>query len=199
MWCAYPDGMCPSGYRFSDFDVGDGVGGQCTGGTTDAGVDSPDAGKPAFDIAYPNEWKFSVAGPISGYLLIINKDVVPLNTSSLVLTSQSDDHPTAVVRVTVTAPDATIAPGSAGGSLSMLSKTVLVDSGLVTEPRVQTSLDFLTLEITNAPVGNYDIHATVIIQLDNINVTMPLTIHIVDDGGTIWADPLVGKRLMLYR
>jgi len=28
-WCAYPDPQCESGYRFSDFDVGDGVGNQC--------------------------------------------------------------------------------------------------------------------------------------------------------------------------
>lgn len=35
-WCAYPDPQCESGYRFSDFDVGDGVSNQCVpdGGTT---------------------------------------------------------------------------------------------------------------------------------------------------------------------
>src|SRR5262245_33715958 len=31
-WCAYPDSNCQSGYRFSDVDVGDGVGGLCTDG-----------------------------------------------------------------------------------------------------------------------------------------------------------------------
>src|SRR5439155_365942 len=47
-WCAYPDPVCPSGYRFSDHDVGDGVSGSCvaqtdTGvdGGSDAGVDAP--------------------------------------------------------------------------------------------------------------------------------------------------------------
>lgn len=40
-WCAYPDPNCPGGYRFSDFDVGDGVGGQCAGGSGgDGGVDA---------------------------------------------------------------------------------------------------------------------------------------------------------------
>ena len=29
-WCAYPDPACPSGYRYSDLDVGDGISGQCT-------------------------------------------------------------------------------------------------------------------------------------------------------------------------
>lgn len=40
-WCAYPDSECPGGLRYSDFDVGDGVGGQCVGGDGDAGVDGP--------------------------------------------------------------------------------------------------------------------------------------------------------------
>jgi len=37
-WCAYPDQGCPSGYRFSDFDVGDGVSDACVDGS-DGGVD----------------------------------------------------------------------------------------------------------------------------------------------------------------
>ncbi len=31
-WCAYPDPQCPTGMRFSDQDVGDGLGGTCTDG-----------------------------------------------------------------------------------------------------------------------------------------------------------------------
>ena len=29
LWCAYPDAACPSGMRYSDFDVADGVAGVC--------------------------------------------------------------------------------------------------------------------------------------------------------------------------
>ncbi len=40
-WCAYPDSMCPGGLRYSDFDVGDGVGGQCVGADMgDGGVEA---------------------------------------------------------------------------------------------------------------------------------------------------------------
>jgi formylglycine-generating enzyme len=39
-WCSYPDPACPSGYRFSDLDVGDGVADQCVA-VTDGGVDAP--------------------------------------------------------------------------------------------------------------------------------------------------------------
>lgn len=42
-WCAYPDPQCPSGYRFSDLDVGDGVSGECVIRLIDAGIDSQDA------------------------------------------------------------------------------------------------------------------------------------------------------------
>ena len=38
-WCAYPDGTCPSGYRYSDIQVGDNVSGMCVPGM-DAGVDA---------------------------------------------------------------------------------------------------------------------------------------------------------------
>jgi Tol biopolymer transport system component len=38
-WCAYPDPNCSSGFRFSDFDVGDGVSGECAAATSDGGVD----------------------------------------------------------------------------------------------------------------------------------------------------------------
>lgn len=41
MWCAYPDPECPSGYRYSDLDVGDGLSGECVPAGQDAGVDAP--------------------------------------------------------------------------------------------------------------------------------------------------------------
>ncbi len=41
-WCAYPDASCPSGYRYSNVQVGDGVSGQCVPPPSlDAGVDAP--------------------------------------------------------------------------------------------------------------------------------------------------------------
>jgi len=38
-WCAYPDPVCPTGYRYSTDDVGDGVSGACVTVATDAGTD----------------------------------------------------------------------------------------------------------------------------------------------------------------
>lgn len=44
MWCAYPDPECPTGYRYSDQDIGGGVSGQCVDpdeAGNDAGIDAP--------------------------------------------------------------------------------------------------------------------------------------------------------------
>ena len=40
-WCSYPDSACPSGLRYSDLDVGDGLGGVCVTPAVDASVDAP--------------------------------------------------------------------------------------------------------------------------------------------------------------
>src|ERR1041385_7003475 len=53
-WCAYPDSACPSGYRYSTFQVGDGLSGVCMvqadGGVDDGGV----ARSPASCLALPH-------------------------------------------------------------------------------------------------------------------------------------------------
>src|SRR5262245_54637536 len=47
-WCSYPEANCPSGYRYSDFQVGDGLSGVCVAPFSDAGTDAgTDASMPA--------------------------------------------------------------------------------------------------------------------------------------------------------
>lgn len=53
-WCAYPDPTCPSGLRFSNQDVGDGVGGACVA-QLDGGIPSDGGGGPfASCLALPH-------------------------------------------------------------------------------------------------------------------------------------------------
>lgn len=199
-WCSYPDATCASGFRYSNFQVGDGLSGVCMPVSVDAGVDAPGdtARIPAFDVVYPREWKFSVSGPISGYLLIVNRERTALSTNTLQVKSISDDNPVAIVRVTAPVPNTFIPSGEAGGKLSPVSKAVLVDSGLATEPRTDVDTDYLTLEVDNAPSGTYDIQVALVLQLDNLDAPMPMLIHIVP-GPVIYADPLVGERVTAYR
>lgn len=91
-----------------------------------------------------------------------------------------------------------VSSGQAGGSLSGFTKALLVDTGLVSEPRVETSSDFLSLEVQNAPPGNYDISVNAVLALQTVPIPVSMTIHVVDTQ-VIYADPLVGKRTAIYR
>lgn len=52
-WCSYPDPSCPSGTRYSDQQVGDGVSGQCVTMMTDAGIDTSSSLPATSCIALP--------------------------------------------------------------------------------------------------------------------------------------------------
>lgn len=52
-WCAYPDPQCPSGYRYMDFDVGDGVSDVCVA-VAGTGVEVPPPGPSLSCVALPH-------------------------------------------------------------------------------------------------------------------------------------------------
>lgn len=111
-WCAYPDPSCPSGYRYSDFDVGDGVGSQCVGDTPthpDAGSDvdaAPGAwGTPA-PLSNVNSTGEDLRPAISANgleLYLVRGSVNPpygeIFVATRTATSQSFGSPTAVIPV----------------------------------------------------------------------------------------------------
>jgi hypothetical protein len=176
----------------SDAEPGDGPAGP------DAPTDAPSL--PAFDVAYPMEWRFSVAGPVSGFILIVNTGPSPLSLSSFQISAISDDHPTATVRITSGIASSTVLqPDTAGGALSGLSQNLFIGSGLVMENWAERTSDFLSIEIQNAPAGDYDINVNLAISLDGKTVALPTIVHMVDAGGTIFADPLVGRRVQVFR
>ena len=53
-WCSYPDPSCPSGMRYSDRQVGDGVSGQCVANAIDAGVDAVPSAPAVSCVALPH-------------------------------------------------------------------------------------------------------------------------------------------------
>ena len=153
---------------------------------------------PAFDIAYPKEWRISVAEPIGGFVLFVNAGVTPISMSTLQLRSVADDHPTAFVRITPTSSAAMILPGVAGGNLTPLAEDVLVDTGIVTETRTDVGASYLSIELVDAPEGTYDIAVDVVLGLDGLDVPMGMTVHVLP-GPTIFANPEVGTRTPIFR
>lgn len=91
-WCAYPDSECSSGYRYSDFDVGDGVGGACViPPVSDAGPDAgPDAGGPTIDWVTRRGAGGDDAG--DGVAIAPNGDAVMTGTFAGTITLGGDQH-----------------------------------------------------------------------------------------------------------
>lgn len=164
-------------------------------GRFDAAGD-PDATRtPAFDVAYGSEWRFSVAGPAGGFVSIINRGTAPLSMSDLQVTSISDDHPTASIRIIPNVSDTTVGPGLAGGSLTPIAEG-LIDP-LVDEPRTDVDSDYLSIELVNAPSGDYDIAALVTLELDGSTVDLPILAH-VEPGPTVWIEPTAAARATAF-
>lgn len=170
----------------------------CVAGLCSPPTTPPDAPlKPAFDIVYPNVWRFSVTGqPFPMDLVVVNADVSPLSMTTLQVKSVSDDHPTAFVRFVAAPSSAAIAPGEAGGAISPNASPIL--SPLIPEPRVDTQADYIQFEIVDAPDGTYDIAADAELALDGVDFSVHLTIH-MQDTQTVFADPEEATRVSIQK
>jgi hypothetical protein len=203
-YCAFPDPNCPGGLRWGVL-----AGEQSTMCVSpdllDAGV--PDARaadggadatrSPAFDIAYPDQWKFSINDQIDGFLQIINTSDRSMSTATLAVKSMTDDHPTGSIVIVAAPSSMTIFPGEAGGELSGASEQLF--ASLVTEPRTDLTSDYLSMRLVDFPAGTYDIEATLVITLEGRDVSMPMTIHHLPGNPGVYADPIRGKRISVTR
>lgn len=207
-WCAYPDPSCPSGYRYSDFDVGDGVGGQCVSGTSpDAGLDGsldaiPDAapGQARFDIAYVNVWDLGTgAADMSEvrWARIVNTGAEPLDLSTATFTSVSDNHNQIVIGMAMENNAGTLLnPGFSLGALTGQASSLIVSSGMVTEPDQSGggSTGLVRITATNLPpAGTWLIVDGVgTLRIGNAFVTITVTVRSSGTGSA--ATPVQAKR-----
>ncbi len=171
----------------------------CVDETCTAPPAPPDAAlKPAFDVAYGKEWCFSVAGPVGLSIVFINTDVSPLSMTTIQVRSLDDDHPTAFVRIETTPSSTEIPPGFAGGKLSPVDEAVLVDTGIVTEPRIDTEINYGSIELVDAPVGTYDIVVDAVLGLEGLDVPLHMTLH-MQPGPQVCANMEVGTRAQIFK
>lgn len=90
-WCAYPDAECPGGLRYSDVDVGDGLGGVCVMHEVDAGIDAtpvdspidgpPDVTPPSVQSVSPLDQSTS-AGTGAAITAMFSEDILPSSANA---------------------------------------------------------------------------------------------------------------------
>jgi len=201
-WCTYPDATCPSGQRWSDFDTGDGLSGECVvssvgrdGGVVDGSmpVDAREDAAPAdampdyvqWDLIYPSKIRVPlnqqdwIAG--DGDHMIVNTGTLDLDMASLTPGTSTDTATYSVFSMVVVDPPPTakVPPGYAFGMLSTAAQ------GMVTEPILQERqiLRFRG-ELLPADGSPHTIQVTHRIELGNANgaarVIAPQTWEIMD-------------------
>jgi len=117
----------------------------------DASPDArPDAALPRiYDIAYGSTWEFNVDQEVPGWIAIVNTGTAALDLSTLRVLDVSDEHPTMNLTARVISASTRLSPGQVGGQLTPVTKRVTVDAGLVTDPTVDTTVDYLGFQLLN--------------------------------------------------
>jgi len=189
-FCAYPDGECPSGYRWSDYDVEEPISGECYAPSPiDAGTDGapPDGAIQArFDVGYVSEWV--VGGEPQTmteyeWIRIVNMGSAPLDltTGRVTNIAVSDDRfPITATWQTVTT---VLDPGKAAGRLSTRASPVIVSNGLVSEPAQDAVEGLLQFRVASFPPSGawFGVQVEITIEIGNARATLPL---VVGNSGT---------------
>jgi hypothetical protein len=71
-------------------------------------------------------------------------------------------------------------------------------TALLPEHIVDESTDLLTLNLAAAGNSTFDVHVDLVIQLDGLDVSLPITIHHAVGPATL-SDPLHARRVSVFR
>jgi hypothetical protein len=118
-----------------------------------------------------------------GDLIISNTSSLPLDLSTFTVLTYSDDHPTASFTASVASAGTVLQPGEAAGNLSSDAQTLFFGCGLVPEPWVNLSSPSMSLQLRDAPPGDYFVNATVTLSVDGIPATLEYRYHVKYDVG----------------
>jgi len=147
-------------------------------------VDGTSTPTRAFDVAYIDRWRLTgYSGQVPfdpiGEVLLVNTGTMPLDPTTFAVSGYSDDNAMAGYSVgrfsDITSNS--LEPGQASGELSATARAVIVDSGLVTEQRVDTMTAYISMHVGNMASGDYVINAHMKLALDGKEVELPVTIE----------------------
>jgi hypothetical protein len=158
---------------------------------------SPDAARPKiYDIVYGSTWEFNVDQEVPGWIAIVNTGNAALDLSTLKVIDVTDDHPTMNLTARVITASTRLQPGEVGGHLTPVTKRVTVDAGLVTDPTVDTSVDYLGFQLLNfTNSSEVRFNGAITIEIANRTVQLPMVFHITPFTGPILFEPSLGKRI----
>src|SRR6185436_9344145 len=157
----------------------------------------PDAALPRiYDVVYGSTWEFNVNQEVSGWIAIVNTGTAALDLSTLRVLDVSDEHPTMNLTARVISASTRLSPGQVGGQLTPVTKRVTVDAGLVTDPTVDTDVNYLGFDLLNF-TNNTEVRFNGIITIDIANraVQLPMVFHVTPFTGPILFEPSLGKRV----
>jgi hypothetical protein len=158
---------------------------------------SPDAALPKiYDVAYGSTWEFNVDQEVPGWIAIVNTGTTALDLSTLKVIDVTDDHPTMNLTARVISASTRLQPGQVGGHLTPVTKRVTVDAGLITDPTVDTSVDYLGFQLLNfTDSSEVRFNGSITIEIGRRAVTLPMVFHITPLTGPILFEPSLGKRI----
>jgi hypothetical protein len=158
---------------------------------------SPDAALPRiYDVAYGSTWEFNVDQEVPGWIAIVNTGNTALDLSTLRVIDVTDDHPTMNLTARVISASTRLQPGQVGGHLTPVTKRVTVDAGLITDPTVDTSVDYLGFQLLNfTDSSEVRFNGSITIEIGSRAVTLPMVFHITPLTGPILFEPSLGKRI----
>ena len=151
----------------------------------DSAVASPDAAPAVhFDIAYINEVTLSSNGfGIAGFVELIDTGTNSIDLSQITVAAVSDDSNTVAITFVKMGGSGTLGPGDAASDLSPLAETKIVTDGVATEPITNSTLDF-DMDGTNVASGTYNVNVQVMLNVDGVIMTLPITIHFAPNAST---------------
>jgi hypothetical protein len=155
---------------------------------------SPDASVPAFEVVYGDDWRIAVEASNDGWFLLVANGNVDPDLSTIQVVSVSDTHPTAIVRIVASPVVGVMTHGKAAGKIFV--DNMAIYQAAIPEPRERTNEVLLTLNLLDAPAGDYVFSSHVDLKVNSIPFALDFNLHHVDSPITYFS-PDVAKRLVV--
>ncbi len=131
-------------------------------------------------MAFISDFSFtSNTVSIGSWGVVVAKGSRSLDMTTAKIVSVTDDHPTAIINVTVGVPNSggTLLPNQYAGNLSPLANTEIIDSGVVTEPKNSMSFSF-RMSLQDLPTASVNINVVAVFSVEGTEISIPIIVRV---------------------